>query len=85
MGYLTARLVSLALPFCFPLSWVLSLKLGYSPRVGRTGTKALTIIAGQGAKEEGQADVKEQEGSGASLWRAGTGIPWEGVLANIEF
>lgn len=51
----------LLLPFCPPLGWVLRAKRGPGPRVGRTWTKVLTKVAGQGAEEEGQTDVEEQE------------------------
>lgn len=77
--------MSLVLPFCFPRSWVLSLKPGYSPRVGRTGTKGLTMIAGQRAREEGQVDVKEQEGQWGLLMEGWDRCLLGGVLSNIEF
>lgn len=71
--------VCLVLPFCSALSWILSLKQGCGPRVGRAGTKVLIVIAGQGAQEEGQPMSRSKSGNGASSWRAVTGVLWEGV------
>lgn len=44
-----------------PPGWVLIAKQVPSPREGRRWTKALTKVVGQGAEEEGQTDVEQQE------------------------